>query len=354
MAQTTGRPCISATCLCGAISYALPPDQRLPLDSVLCHCTDCRYVTGALYLSSPELSEAPPRDILEHAVHYDSSGTRRRWFCGHCGSHMFVQEIGGEGKRWWVMGGVLEQSRGLNSPGSRATNTTRATHHIFVTDTGDGALGARMIRLGAREVACWDKRASTSRQVSEGELREMALHAELASEMKSKFLEAQCHCGGVNVRITRPNFESLKLQQRYIPEQKDTYVAGICTCRSCRLALGVSFQPWAYIPPGNIFLANTETTVKFGAEGDREGSNGVITLRHIWSSKDTCRSFCGRCGATVFYWHNDRPEVVDVSVGLLRSQDGAMARSWLSWRKGGPSFKDDCVDEELLTAIFPS
>ncbi|KIX97189.1 uncharacterized protein Z520_07303 [Fonsecaea multimorphosa CBS 102226] len=349
MAQTPGQPSITATCLCGAISYALPTDQRLPVDSVVCHCSDCRYVTGALYLSSPQLPAGPPQDILKASVHYDSSSTRRRWFCGNCGSHMFVQEIGGEERRWWVLGGVLEQT-GLES---RAQNTTRVTHHNFVTDTGDGALVAKMIRLGGREVQCWEKGAYTSRQVSEVELREMSLVGERKPGIQSESLEAKCHCEGVNIRITRPNFDSLKLQQRYLPEQENKYVAGLCTCRSCRLATGVSFQPWAYIPPVNIFLADTGKMVRFGAEGEQEDSNGVTTLRHIWSSEDTCRSFCGRCGATVFYWHNNRPEVVDVSVGVLRSQDGAMARNWLSWRKEGPSFKEDCVDEELLRAIFP-
>ncbi|KIW35634.1 uncharacterized protein PV07_02319 [Cladophialophora immunda] len=350
MAPTTegGQPRITATCLCGAISYALPADQRLPMDSDLCHCSDCRYVTGALYLSSPQLPEAPPQDVVERGVHYDSSGTRRRWFCGKCGSHMFVQETGGEGRRWWVMGGVLEQSGSDSGP----KNTTRATHHIFVTDTGDGALAAKMIKLGKRKIECWEKRPYTSRQVNELELREMSLLAQRAPGAENDSLEAKCHCGGVNVRITRPDFESLNLPQRYIPEQKNKYVAGLCACRSCRLAIGVSFQPWVFIPPANIFLADTGTTVKFGAEGDQEGSNGATTLRHIWSSTDTCRSFCGRCGATVFYWHNKRPEVVDVSVGVLRSQDGAMAKSWLSWRKEGPSWKEDCIDEEILKAIF--
>ncbi|KIW90221.1 uncharacterized protein Z519_08865 [Cladophialophora bantiana CBS 173.52] len=349
MPQIASRQRVAARCLCGAIAYALPTDQSLPMDSSLCHCSDCRYVTGALYLSSPQLLESPPQDVLDQAVHYDSSDTRRRWFCGKCGSHMFIQEIGGQGSRWWVMGGVLEQT----GFGSRTRNTTRTTHHIFVTDTGDGALAAKLIKLGMREVECWEKRPYNSRQVTAAELQEMSLHVGQMLRPESESLEAKCHCGGVNVRITRPNFESLKLQQRYIPEEKNKYVAGLCTCRSCRLATGVSFQPWAYIPPVRIFLADTGATVKFGAEGDQEGSNGNATLRHIWSSKDTCRSFCGRCGATIFYWHNERPEVVDVSVGILRSEDGAMAKNWLSWRKEGPSWKDDCVDEELLQAIFP-
>ncbi|KAH0841300.1 hypothetical protein FOPE_06426 [Fonsecaea pedrosoi] len=350
MTPKPGSPRVTATCLCAAISYALPSDQQLPLDSEFCHCSDCRYATGALYLSSPELPQPPPQDVLERTVPYDSSGTRRRWFCGKCGSHVLIQETGDDASRWWVMGGVLEQT----GSESHAKNTTRPIHHIFVTDTGDGALAPQMVKLGGREVECWEGRPHTSRRVSEVELRELSLLAERAPATESETLDAKCHCGGVHIQITRPDFQSLKLPQRYIPEEKTHYVAGLCACRSCRLAIGVSFQPWAYIPPSNIRHADTGAIVKFGREPDEEGSNEITTLRHIWSSKNACRSFCGRCGATVFYWNNSRPEVVDVSVGVLRGQNGAMARDWLSWRKEGPSSKDDCVDEELRKAIFPS
>lgn len=40
-----------------------------------------------------------------------------------------------------------------------------------------------------------------------------------------------------------------------------------------------------------------------------------------------CSSVCGSCGATVFYWCDDRPEVVDVAVGLVRARGGAMGSS---------------------------
>jgi hypothetical protein len=35
------------------------------------------------------------------------------------------------------------------------------------------------------------------------------------------------------------------------------------------------------------------------------------------SSKDIWREFCHVCGATIFWHCNERPELLDVSVGLL-------------------------------------
>lgn len=317
----------------------------------MCHCTDCRYVTGALFLSSPELAgptPQPPQDLLDRCVAYDTSPVRRRFFCKKCGSHVFVQET--QGSRWWVMSGALEQA------GSK--DTARIVNHIFVRDTGDGGLVSKLLKPGGREVGAWEKRHG-SRPVDAAELRSMAGNAESVAKMKNELLSVRCHCGGVDMKIARPDFnrDTQGVWDRYIPEEKDKYVAGLCVCRSCRLALGVSFQPWAYVPPTNVTLAANGKQVQFGAEGessDSANAEKATTLRHFWSNKDTCRSFCGTCGATIFYWNDNRPQVVDVSVGVLRSDDGTMANKWLSWRKGGPSWREDCVDEEILKAVFPS
>ncbi|CAJ2503617.1 Uu.00g110110.m01.CDS01 [Anthostomella pinea] len=85
----------------------------------------------------------------------------------------------------------------------------------------------------------------------------------------------------------------------------------------------------------------------FAINVTRGGSNPSrfhdLTPRHpqaYRSSSGVVREFCDRCGATVFWHDGDRPELIDVSVGLLDAAEGARAESWLElegqerWRSG--------------------
>jgi hypothetical protein len=63
------------------------------------------------------------------------------------------------------------------------------------------------------------------------------------------------------------------------------------------------------------------------------------TSRTFVSSKGVIRTFCGTCGATVFFSseeriRNDGERVVDIAVGLLRAPEGIAAEDWLTWRTG--------------------
>jgi hypothetical protein len=49
----------------------------------------------------------------------------------------------------------------------------------------------------------------------------------------------------------------------------------------------------------------------------------------------------------VFYWNNQRPDEVGVAVGVLRAEEGSMAREWLEWEVGRCSFVGECVDQEV-------
>jgi hypothetical protein len=136
------------------------------------------------------------------------------------------------------------------------------------------------------------------------------------------------------------------------------YLAGTCACRSCRLTSGFEIQTWAFVPRANIYFhvpRNMRTDPGDGGGGDemvvaldfdvfREGEReGKAVLKGYESSEGVMREFCGTCGATVF-WHDKwRPEVVDVSVGLLDVGEGARAEGWLEWWGGRVSFEGDAV-----------
>lgn len=162
-------------------------------------------------------------------------------------------------------------------------------------------------------------------------------------------LKAACHCRGVKFYITRPNEASRAVHSPFPdlitpfhsassanPDNEawwirhDTrYMAGTCTCTTCRAASGFEIQTWAFVPRCNIFQ-----------EDGKEMSYEMGTLRRYESSEDVWREFCAVCGATVF-WHNkERPGLVDVSIGLLDPEEGARAERWLDWYVKGPFFNE--------------
>src|SRR5271170_5257517 len=45
------------------------------------------------------------------------------------------------------------------------------------------------------------------------------------------------------------------------------------------------------------------------------------------------------------------PELIDVSVSLLRAKEGSRAESWLSWWTERVSFREDPFDKKLIEAL---
>jgi hypothetical protein len=73
-------------CLCGAVRYEV---RGNPLKSGLCHCADCRKVTGTSFLAYADW----PSD------HFTSTGEvatfEGRSFCPKCGSRVFSADASG-------------------------------------------------------------------------------------------------------------------------------------------------------------------------------------------------------------------------------------------------------------------
>ena len=251
---------------------------------------------------------------------------------------------------WYCSQGVIERDPGQVAEGEEwARDVVMVTQHKFLDDTGDGGVAARLLMLGGREVECFrtwqDQERMSARDVSA--MQEAAETGAVAA--LEELMVAKCHCGGTDLRIKRANFAVDKqgLSERFT-EAGDRYIAQFCACRSCRLQSGVPLQPWTYIPPQNFSVAATGREVILGRKGDQttEGT----TLKHYWSSEDVCRSFCSRCGATFFYWCDERPEAVELSMGVVRGK-GAMARECVSWR-WRVSWREECVDNEIAEAIL--
>lgn len=73
-------------CLCGGVRYRLEGE---PQKSGLCHCADCRKVTGSSFLAYADWRH----DQFSYEGHVEVYAGRS--FCPNCGSHTF--NIGDEG-----------------------------------------------------------------------------------------------------------------------------------------------------------------------------------------------------------------------------------------------------------------
>ena len=48
------------------------------------------------------------------------------------------------------------------------------------------------------------------------------------------------------------------------------------------------------------------------------------------------------------------PDVLGLGVGILRAEEGSMARMWLGWELGHCSFTEECIDGEVCEAWLGS
>jgi len=84
---------LTGACLCGAIAYEI---DYVPGDVAdICHCTKCRGASGAASL--PWLQVPPSRFRVTRgtAKAYASSPKAKRWFCGDCGTPLYMSDAAG-------------------------------------------------------------------------------------------------------------------------------------------------------------------------------------------------------------------------------------------------------------------
>lgn len=140
-------------------------------------------------------------------------------------------------------------------------------------------------------------------------------------------LRAQCHCGGVSFTLGRPTPEirgDAFMSKFVSPREEDKWLASYDMCDDCRLVNGAQIAGWMFVPL-SVCDPPIGKDLKIGTAKTYISSEGVL------------RSFCGTCGATIFYSCDerrptDRQAVVDVATGILRCPEGAMGEKWLTWR----------------------
>ena len=328
---------VTISCLCGTFESRAGLTDAIPIKSHLCHRSQCRYNLGALSHSVLSLQDRPD-DLDKLQTYIPPDGYVTRFFCSTCGSHIFEKV----GEVWYVQSGVVTEVHSEQVLGM----LEQVIGHVGVPETRDGGISR-----------CFDAQGSNELELQEEPSVQPARSVD--GDEPERVLQAECVCGGVEFRISRPDSKSpgysspwsdlivpYHTQTSDNPQdvkwwiRGDKWLAGTCACRSCRLGLGSPIQAWAFVSKSNLM--------------NRDGSElryGFGTMKTYSSSSSVEREFCGRCGATIFWHDEERPGVVDLSVGLLRAPEGALAESWLSWWTKRVSFAEHAFDKHLIKQL---
>jgi hypothetical protein len=242
---------------------------------------------------------------------------------------------------------------------------------MWIADTEDGGASHFLRSINNQPLARYAQESDNSEEVP------LDWRSTPFPSSSRKAIHAHCHCHGVEFWVTHPDEKSKDARSPFpdlmIPHHLDKsanpnnepwwltdnstrYLAGTCACRSCRAASGFDITFWAFIPTSNIFL-DIELTQSFPSPSSSSSNNNEYwgTMKSYQSSEGVTRTFCGQCGANVF-WHGDeehfgRKGLVDVAVGLLDAESGARAEETLSWWIGRVSFSEVAVHRGLVEGL---
>ncbi|EED24425.1 conserved hypothetical protein [Talaromyces stipitatus ATCC 10500] len=335
---------IQFTCLCGSISEpgSLLSDQNTPVYAEM--CSMCSVLTTHFIAVTKTLNSLQP---------YKNSDVATRYFCPACGC--FCVFYTAPLDTWYFISRAIEHNPAikLDVPGE-PNNIFMVMRYAHILDTKDGGLAPFLLQLGDRAAPTW---AGIPEPISAPQNSYDLPHTNILSMIsaspenytqqpdKDSYPTASCHCGGVALLIQCAN-HTAKDSSCHNYSDPAKYPTYLCACRFCRLSTGISLFPWTPVNAGNVFnmkktsVSPDNTTpdslipATFSFAASSSNSNPELSLKYYWSSPNTCRSFCANCGATTSYWCAQRPDELDIAVGILRSEDGSLARKLLGWEWG--------------------
>jgi hypothetical protein len=343
---------LAVACICGAASHKfIVPASSLPMPTHLCSCDISRRISGSLLTSYVNITHDfdAPRPDLSALTPYPSSDILTRHFCSTCGTHMYLE---------YKHDGHFEVATG-SLQGDSTDGVIEYKAHVWVEDTPDGGASRFITDVNGRQLKRYSQEPGGSEEASSD-----APPMILTKDAVQAPIHAHCHCKGVQFYIQPPNEASRTAESPYpdllVPYHtgssanpqnhpwwlatSNRYLAGTCACTSCRKASGFDITFWAFIPTVNITL-------------DAAGRE-PFTRKQYWGSMKTYRSssnvtrtFCGVCGANIFWDGDERPSIVDVAVGLLDAGDGARAERLLSWWPDRVSFEEDALNMGLIKGL---
>lgn len=235
------------------------------------------------------------------ATLYRSSPGIERGFCGKCGSALFYRDVGSQSDDNFLamFYATLDDRFAQGIPLGLV---------IFAEDTRD-AFPLRFLPstvpryLTSPDGPEWDP--STLPPMKNREVPDS--------------VAVRCHCRGVDMRLRRRRQGDIESVAdgctvdigRFTAHDPKRWRAAMCTCYSCRKASGRSVENSAFVPLSAL-------------------SNSTSPSMHVYeSSKGVRRSFCGRCGAVVFFQIEGRSALADLAVGLM--EDSGVSLQWDDW-----------------------
>lgn len=246
----------------------------------------------------------------------------------------------------------------------------RIRDHLYVEDTLDGGASVMMRQPNpdGATVPCWAGMRNESAELGSNwppkERRTEALQATPPEEVP-----VRCHCRGVDLVLRRGEalFSAMKREELpfFVDPQTNRVLASFDACDSCRLACGSQPMYWTFallkqigFPRDNVGASSQDEfpqsydDLRLAVSESCDPRLGTLAMYN--SSAGVQRYFCSRCSACVFYTTKNRPNMVDLALGLLDAPDGARVESLLSWNYGMMGYTEDVRGgwrEALMHAI---
>lgn len=248
--------------------------------------------------------------------------------------------------------------------------------HMWIEFSKDGGASEFVRTIHDEAAARWLVIPEDSDQAPQGW---HSNESNVAAEAEMSSIPLHCHCNRVRLRITRPTEASKSVSLHEQPNWPDLiipahsgrdiknkhgsswwlasqdhkrYLAGVCTCRSCRLGTGFDIMSWCFIP-----LVNIEFPDGSAVEGSEEGLDADERIKSMLSVheseviKGVKRYFCPDCGATALWSSPERPKLLDVSTALLDAPSGVRAETFLEWRTERVSYREEALHKGLLQGL---
>ncbi|GAB7323792.1 hypothetical protein MBLNU13_g07246t1 [Cladosporium sp. NU13] len=371
--MTSDAKTIKATCLCGDAAHDITlPSNAFPIPTYFCSCRSCRHMTGTMFLSTAFLppNYQPSSSLLGKLTSFKFSDRITSYFCKRCGSIMLsfcVPKPSNtyRSESWDVMTGTLEAFDGILDPKG----------YEYIHDTRDGGISDFMPTLNDRSLERWSHDIDTSPQLPLY-WRDPSIPKDSLTPTTTARLPAHCKCNSITFYIARPSLQSAHATRSYpdllvpchssqaknlentpahdepwhLRASQTKFLAGLCSCTSCRLASGQEITAWAFVPLVDISLdVEGQVPLELSTVTGTGGAAPTLgSLQTYHSSDGVTRSFCSVCGAIVFFAMSEPGQtpattILDVAVGLLDAHEGARAEDWLEWCTSRLSFREDAV-----------
>ncbi|KAF1923055.1 uncharacterized protein M421DRAFT_426155 [Didymella exigua CBS 183.55] len=335
---------LTSHCLCKANTFTTEvPKSKLPLPAPICHCWSCRHVTGALYTSDVRWPEPRANVDVSKLKAYSFTPRVNLLFCPSCSTPMFWEILNEPGSPLAALTGTLTNSE---------VTPIRFTGQGYVGDTIDGGASVWLQDANADDSKCRRFKHEPENADPRDELPAdwPPANGLIGFEKRTgDSVPIRCKCKGVDLVLHRGDYSNIEEEDLPWNVDPETHKLStiFCGCDSCRLQGGIDLWYWAYFDIKHLSAANGDTPVpksKHELKASIDSKDPVIGSLAYYASvtrAGALRFFCSTCSATVFFAEDDRPELLDVAVGLLDAPDGARAEGFLSWSFGNIDFKGD-------------